>query len=212
MNRLKIFLKNTILGGLIVILPVAVLFFILSWVFRLVRKAISPLTIIVMEKSPLQGLVADVLVILLLIVTCFVVGVIVRTKVGKWLHSFLESNILLRAPGYLLIKETVFQFLGKKKPPFSSVALVDIFGNGALATAFITDEHEDGSYTVFVPTGPNPTSGLIYHMPRNRVRIVKVSIEEAMQSIISCGAGSSNLIAKMAEDDRLSNEPDQYQT
>lgn len=196
-----------ILGGLLVLLPVAVFLFILSWVFGLVRKAISPLTIIVMEKSPLQGLIADGLVVILLIAACFTVGVFVRTKVGKWLHSALESKILLKAPGYMLIKETIFQFLGKNKPPFSSVALVDIFANGVLATAFITDEHGDGSYTVFVPTGPNPTSGLIYHMPQNRVRIVKVSIEEAMRTIISCGAGSSDIISKMAKEDRPFHEP-----
>ena len=205
MDRLKNFLKNTILGGLLVLLPLAIFLFILSWIFGLVRKAISPLTIIVMEKSPIQGLVADVSVIVTLIVVCFAVGVIVRTKVGKWLHTALESKILLRAPGYMLIKETIFQFLGKKKPPFSSVALVDLFANGALATAFITDEHEDGSYTVFVPTGPNPTSGLIYHMPQNRVFPVKVSIEQAMRTIISCGAGSSYLISRL-EKERISNE------
>lgn len=207
MDRLKKFLKNAILGGLLVILPVAIFLFILSWVFGLIRKAISPLTIILMEKSPLQGLIADVIVIIVLIAACFAVGVSVRTKVGKWLHSVLESKILLRAPGYMLIKETIFQFLGKNKPPFSSVALVDIFANGALVTAFITDEHEDGSYTVFVPTGPNPTSGLIYHMPQDRVRLVKISIEDAMRTIISCGAGSSDILAKL-EQDRLEREKD----
>jgi len=199
MNRLKEFLKSTVVGGLLVILPMAVFLFILTWVFGLVRKAISPLTTVVMQKSPLQGVVADVLVIALLIVACFAVGVIVRTKLGKWLYSVLESKILLRAPGYSLIKETVSQFLGKNKSPFSSVALVQIFGNETLVSAFITDEHEDGSCTVFVPTGPNPTSGNIYHLPQDQVHPVDISVEDAMRSIISCGAGSSMLIAKKAE-------------
>ena len=196
MTRLKLFLKNAIVGGLLVILPVAIFLFVLTWVFGLIRKAISPLTIIVMEQSPIQGLVADVLVIALLIFICFTVGVIVRTKAGKWMHSILESRIFQYAPGYMLIKETIFQFLGKSKPPFSSVALVQLFDNEVLSTGFITDEHEDGIYTVFIPTGPNPTSGLIYHLPKRLVHPVKVSIEETMRSIISCGAGSSTIISK----------------
>ncbi|MGD9161309.1 MAG: DUF502 domain-containing protein [Desulfobacteraceae bacterium] len=201
MTRLKRFFKNTIVGGLLVILPVAIFLFILTWVFGLIRKAISPLTIIVMEKSPVQGLVADTLVIALLLLACFSIGVLIRTKAGKWAHSILESKILLKAPGYMLIKETIFQFLGKNRMPFSSVALVRLFDSETLATAFITDEHEDGLYTVFVPTGPNPTSGLIYHLPKDRVHIVNVSIEEAMRSILSCGAGSSTIIAKRKEED-----------
>ena len=200
MNRLKTFLKNTILGGLLVILPVGMFLLALSWIIGLIRRAISPITIIVMEKSPIQGMVADILVISLLIIVCFIVGVIVRTKAGKWMHSFLESKVLLKAPGYMLIKETIFQFLGKKKSPFSSVALVQLFNSETLATAFITDEHENGdTCTVFVPTGPNPTSGLIYHVPNNKVHPVKVSVEEAMRSIFSCGAGSAKLIDKMSK-------------
>jgi uncharacterized membrane protein len=199
MNRFKEFVKSTVLGGLLVILPLAIFFFALTWIFGLVLSAISPLTNIVMQKSPLQGIVADILVVALLIAVCFSVGAIVRTKLGKWLYLFVESNVFLRVPGYSLIKETVFQFIGNKKSPFSSVALVQIFGNETLVSGFITDEHKDGTRTVFVPTGPNPTSGNIYHLPSNLVHPVDVSVEDAMRSIISCGAGSSTLISKRKE-------------
>jgi len=200
MNRLKEFFKSTVVGGLLVILPVAVFLFIVSWVFGMVRSAISPLTKVVMQASPLHGLVADGLVIVLLVIACFAVGALVRTSLGSWLYSSLESRILEKAPGYSLIKETVSQFLGQKKSPFSTVALVQIFGNETLVSGFVTDEHGDGTRTVFVPTGPNPTSGNIYHLPENRVHPVDVSVEDAMRSIISCGAGSTALIAKRTEE------------
>ena len=117
---------------------------------------------------------------------------------GGWLFRSLESSLLNKVFGYNLIKETVTQFLSSKQSPFSSVALVNVFGNETLMTAFVTDEHEDGSYSVFVPTGPNPTSGNIYHLKKEFVHLVDISVEDAMRSIISCGAGSSKLIkAKM---------------
>jgi uncharacterized membrane protein len=98
------------------------------------------------------------------------------------------------APGYPTIKSVVMQFIGKEKSPFSSVALVQVFGNETLMTAFITDTHQNGRYTVFVPTGPNPTSGLIFHIPQQYVHPVNVSVEETMRSVIGCGAGSTNLL------------------
>jgi uncharacterized membrane protein len=61
-------------------------------------------------------------------------------------------------------------------------------------TCFITDSHDDGSFTVFVPTGPNPTSGLIYHLGGEFVHPVNVPVQEAMRSVISCGAGSGKLL------------------
>ena len=94
-------------------------------------------------------------------------------------------------------RETVLQLLGRRKSPFSSVAFVQLFENNTLVTAFVTDEHDDGSYTVFVPTGPNPTSGQIFHLEGRFVHPIAVGVDDTMRSIISCGAGSSTLISAM---------------
>jgi uncharacterized membrane protein len=195
MNRLASFVKSTVIGGLLVIMPLAIFVFVLTWLFNLMRQVISPLTQLLMANSPLQGIAADVIVIVLIVLACFALGVMVRTRLGKWAYTTAESKILLKAPGYSLIKETVQQFMGTKKSPFSSVALVQIFGNATMVSAFVTDEHDDGTFTVFVPTGPNPTSGNIYHLPAEHVHPVDVPVEDAMRSIISCGAGSTALLA-----------------
>ena len=197
MNRIKQFFISTILGGLLVILPVALFLFIMNWVFGIVRAAIAPLTNVLLESTELPGIVADVIVVVALILLCFVVGMVLRTRIGKWVYSLLETKLLKKAPGYSIIKETVAQFIGKKKSPFSATALVQIFGNDTMVSAFITDEHRDGSFTVFVPTGPNPTSGNIYHLPPRLVKKIDAPADEMMRSIISCGAGSSALLKRL---------------
>ncbi|MFO7665525.1 MAG: DUF502 domain-containing protein, partial [Desulfobacterales bacterium] len=123
----------------------------------------------------------------------FIIGIIVKTKIGKFIHENLERRILKTAPGYSTIKEIVMQLIGKKFP-FSSVALVRLFQNDTLMTAFITDTHEDGSCTVFIPTAPNPTSGFVYHVKNEYIQHVNISVEEAMRSIITCGAGSNKIL------------------
>lgn len=194
MDRVKAFIKTSIIGGLAVILPAVVLILIFRWLFNWITDIIQPLTNIMAAKGQFQEIVADVLVIAVILAICFVVGVIVKTKAGQFVQDNLEKRILQMAPGYPTIKSVVMQFIGKKESPFSSVALVQVFGNETLMTGFITDTHENGRYTVFVPTGPNPTSGLIFHIPKKYVHPVKVSVEEAMRSVIGCGAGSANLL------------------
>ncbi len=194
MSRMKSLIKTSFLGGLTVILPVAILVFVFKWVFGVVARVIQPLTNLILIKSNLREIMADLLALAIIITVCFIVGVIVKTQIGRFIHTSLENSILKFAPGYSLIKETIMQFLGRKKTPFSSVALVQVFGNETMLTAFVTDEHLDGSYTVFVPTGPNPTSGNIYHLESRFVHQVDVPVEDAMRSIISCGAGSAMLI------------------
>lgn len=198
MQRLKNFVKSTVIGGLLVVLPTGILLAVMAWVFKTVQGLISPITGLI----SLHPLLADLLVIVMIVAACFVIGVFVRTRLGKFVYSLIETKLLAKAPGYSLVKETVFQFLGNKKSPFSSVALAQIFGNETMVSCFVTDTHEDGSRTVFVPTGPNPTSGNIYHLEAKYVHPVDVSVEDAMRSIISCGAGSSSLLKKLKDTEK----------
>lgn len=198
MRRVKTFFKTTIIGGVIVILPAIILGMAFKWLFSKVREGIKPLTDLVIEQLALpesyEEVIAILIVLAVIVLACFLLGLFVRTRIGRWTYNAFENSLLSKAPGYKMVKETVNQFLGKKESPFSSVALVRIFENDTKVTAFITDKHDDGTITVFVPTGPNPTSGFIYHLNEQYVHPVDVSVEDAMRSVISCGAGSKVLI------------------
>ena len=194
MNRMKAFFKTSLLGGVVVILPVVILTFVFTWVFDFVTNRIQPLTNVVIKQYEIPEIFADVFVIFIIIMVCFTVGVFVTTKLGKFVYRSIENRILKAAPGYSLIKETIVHILGEKESPFSTVALARIFGNETLVSSFVTDKHADGSFTVFVPTGPNPTSGNIFHLKGEYVHPVDIPVEEVMRSIISCGAGSKKLI------------------
>lgn len=198
MNRLKIFIKTSLLGGLAVILPVALLFLIFKWLFNWITNIIQPLTNLVLARGQFQEFVADTIVFGIIITFCFVIGAAVKTKIGLYIQENLENRILKIAPGYPTIKAIVMQFIGKKKSPFSSVALIRPFENDTLMTAFITDFHDNDWFTVFAPTGPNPTTGFIFHLKAEYVQPVNIPVEETIRSVISCGAGSTRLIQSLA--------------
>ena len=194
MVRLRTFMLTTTIGGIVVILPTILFLIIFRWLFQWMTGLIQPLTNMLITQSHLHEIIADIVIICIILSACFIVGLVVRTKVGCFLRDGLEKHILSIAPGYRIIKETVMQLLGQKKSPFSSVALVKIYNNDALMTAFITDEHVNGWKTVFIPTGPNPTTGYIYHLPLERVFPINIKPEIALRSVIACGAGSQALL------------------
>jgi len=195
MNRIKVFVKTSVLGGLAVILPAVLLMLLFRWLFNWIADIVQPLTNIIIAKGQFREVVADVIAIAIILLICFGVGVFVKTRAGRFVHKNLEGRILQLAPGYPTLKSVVMQFIGREASPFSTVALVQPFESETLLTAFITDTHPDGRRTVFVPTGPNPTSGFIFHMQPERVHPVEVSIEEVLKSVISCGAGSAKIMA-----------------
>lgn len=195
MMRFKNFLKTTLIGGVAVILPLLIIFAVISFSFNFIKVYIEPLTSILVEKTGLPIFVSDILMMGLFIVICFFIGLFAKTKIGQYIENTIEKRILKKIPGYKLIKETVKQFTGAEENPFGSVALADIFNTGVLVTVFISDKNPDLNFTtVFLPTGPNPTSGNIYHVPKEKVYKIDINIEIAMKSIISCGVGSRHLI------------------
>lgn len=194
MNRLRTFLLTTLLGGLAVILPLTIIVVVFRWFYALLSDGLRWLTDQwhVTAEAPWVG---ELLSIILVLLICFLLGLLMRTSAGRWTITLVEDRLLRRIPLYGTVKETVQQLLGTEKSPFSQVALVNAGAEDVWQTGFCTDSHADGSYTVFVPTGPNPTSGFIYHLPATRVRLLEVKVEEAMRTVISCGAGSAQLIA-----------------
>lgn len=192
--KIKKFVTTSVMGGLLVVLPVAISFMVFNWLFVKTTEIIQPLTSFVVKILYLPEITADVLVLITLCAICFFLGVFVKTSFGKFMHKVVEEKILKKIPIYSIVREVITQFLGNKKSPFSSVALAKLFGNDTLVTVFVVDECENGLWTVFMPTGPNPTSGNIYHLPKENVFKIEVPVEKAMRTILSCGAGSADLL------------------
>jgi len=182
------------LGGVLVVLPLVILILVFKSLYEFIADKLKPITYILLETAKLQEFVASMLAIILILLFFFVVGLLVKTRLGRFSIEKLEIKIFTKLPLYKFIKETILQLVGNEKNVFKNVALVKLFGNETRVTAFITDEHDDGSFTVFVPSGPAPTAGFIYHLTRNNVQIINYPIDKAMRTIFSVGAGSNELL------------------
>ena len=196
MRNLKVFIRTTFLGGFLVVLPIVILLIVLNWLFETLTGYIKPITNILIETARFNEFAAAFFALLLIILVFFLVGLVIKTEIGKITFKNFEQKFLRRVFGYKIIKETVLQIFGEEKQLFKAVALVKIFGNETRMTAFVTDEHDDGSYTIFIPSGPAPTGGFVYHVMKEQIQIVDVPVEQALRTILSLGAGSKKLFEK----------------
>jgi uncharacterized membrane protein len=198
MKKLQSFIALTFLGGITVVLPIAILMILFQWLFALVTDVIQPLTNILTSRADMRELMADGIVLLLLISVCFGIGLLIKTGVGAWVHRWLDKGLAKFAPGYSTIRDVVVQFVGGSEETSilsGQVALVRLYQDSQLlVTAIVTAQHQYG-YTVFVPTAPVPTSGMVYHLPSDRVQLLPdISVEQAMKTVIGCGAGSQTIV------------------
>lgn len=197
-KRFQKFLWTTLIGGVVALAPLTLIILLFRWVINLIGRNLTPLVDTIIrdpDPNPYFKFALYVLTFAAILIFFFIIGLIVRTRLFVFLNK-AEDRYLLKIPGYKLVKETVQQFFGKNRSFFKEVVLVDIFNTGVLMTGFITDD-QDEIITVFVPTGPNPTSGNIYHLQKNNVLKTKASVDNGMKTIISCGAGSAGIFAAL---------------
>ena len=197
-KRIQKFLRTTLIGGVVALAPLTLVILLFRWVINMIGRNLTPVVDRLLQDpdpNPFFKFTLYVLTFTAILIFFFVIGLIVRTRLWVFLNK-AEDRYLLKVPGYKLVKETVQQFFGKNRSFFKEVVLVDIFNSGALMTGFITDDQGE-IITVFVPTGPNPTSGNIYHLQKERVLKTKASVDNGMKTIISCGAGSAEVFAAM---------------
>lgn len=195
---------TTLIGGFLVILPLAILYLVFNWTFNIVLNFIKPVTLFLTFGGRVDKFLANILALMVILLLCFGLGVFVKTTLGSYIYREFDAKVLGRIPFYTSIRDTVSQFTNREKMPFSKVVLVNVFGSETLMTGFVTDEHENDMLTVFVPTGPNPTNGFIFHVKRDQTTRVNVPVDEAMKSIISVGTGSKKLLDSYFERQKTS--------
>jgi uncharacterized membrane protein len=89
------FLKTTLIGGLLIVVPVYVTVLLLAKALGGVMALLSPIVALLPERiHPFGQLVA----IELVVVVCFVLGLVARTGLGRRAIEILERLVLERLP------------------------------------------------------------------------------------------------------------------
>ena len=121
--------------------------------------------------DPLAGRLVHpaIVAVVALLLLCLVVGLLVRSAVGRHVRRALETILFEKLPGYRLAKAFAGDRPGGGDRPMRP-ALVS-FDDGD-CPALVMDELADGRLLVFVPSSPAPMSGAIYLFTPDRVRLL----------------------------------------
>jgi len=190
------FLANALVGGLLIVLPIYLAVLVLLKGMQSVASLVRPLTVLLPDWLPAEGLLSLGLVL----IACFLIGIAVRTRVGRSFRERMERALFEKLPGYALFRSLTQRLAGEGRENTWKPALVEI--EEALVPAFIIEEFEDGRFTVFVPSVPTPLAGAVYILSGERVHAVEVPFTQAISSISRWGSGSKDLVAAITKAER----------
>ncbi len=191
-KRARMSFRGTLFAGIALLVPVAVTFIVLQIIFQWLDGLAQPLAKRIFQtENDVFGL--GVILTLILI---WLAGLLAGNVFGKRLIG-IGDVLLKRLPVIGSIYAPVKQFMESVVSPeedrgFNRVVLAEYPTDGLWILGFATGDipmGEDGRIgrCVFVPTSPNPASGWTVIFPPEKVRNVSLTVEEALQLIVSAG-------------------------
>jgi uncharacterized membrane protein len=181
-------LKTTLIGGLLIVLPVYVSVLLLA-------KAVSGLIALfapVAARLPVAVEHRGLATLALILMVCFGVGLLARTGPGRRGIDAIRHGIFERIPGYNALRNVARRMSGQGDDTNLQPALVEV--EDALAPAFIIEEAGDGRLVVLVPSVPTPAAGSLFIMARERVHPLDVPFGSMIKCITQWGAGAGKLV------------------
>ena len=206
-------LRRYFIAGIVVALPVVATLWLITFLFS--KLPLPPEEVIgrILSGSMpvwVVTLIYRTFVLISFFVIITLLGAFTTRTLGAKITVFFQK-LLERIPLFNRIYKVLHQItsalFGPGKNVFSKVAIIEYPRKGIYTLVFITNEAEErfANYVntffadsedekkekflnVFLPTTPNPTSGFFLILPADDVKILDISVEEALKLIISGGA------------------------
>ena len=190
LRTVGIHFRTTLIAGLLVLIPVAVTFLLLKFVFDFFDGLLEPFLVHLPNYTQGMGIAALVIVI-------YLIGIVTTHFLGKRIIQ-LGNNMIDRIPVvsgvYRAARQATEVFSTVKSGSdgkFSSVVLVEFPGNGlrsiGLVTGRLTDQGENPMIVVYMPTSPFPTSGFLVILYEHQVTPTDMAVDDAIKLIVSAG-------------------------
>ena len=189
-------IRNYFIAGVLVLIPIGITLYLTIFFIKILSKILPK------ELNPDHYLPYNIpgLEILISLFLITFIGWLSLTFFGKRFIEFFES-VLNRIP----ILRTIYSSAGQLMENFSqnkknkkSVVLIEYPRKGTWAVGFATKDNKGEIsrktskqlVNVFVPTTPNPTSGFLLMFPKDEIKYLDMTFEEASKFIVSAGTSA----------------------
>jgi len=181
--------RNTLITGIFIIIPIAGSLFIIAKLLQFVDGALPK--IMGTHWFPGVGLFVTVGLI-------YCIGLLTKFWFGRKIiatGNSIISSIPFLNKIYLVLKQIIDTVTMDKKQMFNRTVLIEYPRKESYVIGFITSEHnalfsaKSGRklLAVFIPTVPNPTSGFLLYIPEEDVVTLDISVEAGFKLIVSAG-------------------------
>lgn len=198
--------RRSFLTGLLIILPLVVTLWLFGLILRPVQRFATPAVMALINWTglgalldlPGAGVAAGIIGLVLTVVVIYIVGLLGGNFIGRRVVKKMDDlalSIPLVKSVYGSARQLIETFYSSADRTFESVVLVEYPRKGIYTVGLVTaptegelqDRTPGDMVNVFVPTTPNPTSGVLVLTRRDELVFLDMGVEEALRFVVSGG-------------------------
>jgi uncharacterized membrane protein len=200
MKGILSFIKTTITGGIIFLLPLLLIVILLGKAFSLLRPLLQRAVTSLHIETFFGATLLTVLTILVIALLCFAAGLLIHLEKVKRIGKATEELVLRFVPGFAYLKTLAGEQINEdNRSHWKAVLLED---GDSWVIAFIVDENINGYSTVFIPESPRGDSGNSKTMLTSTLHYHAITTREALNGLRHYGAGLLPLLNKRNSPER----------
>ncbi|MDD3378310.1 MAG: DUF502 domain-containing protein [Candidatus Riflebacteria bacterium] len=205
-------IRTYLLTGVFMLIPAAITLYIIYFIFQFSDGILGgALAERIGYQIPGMGLILTALI-------CLLVGMIAQNYVGKRIIKGIDASmekIPVVKSLYTGIKQVGNVIMQQNKSEFKRVVLLEYPKADCWALGFVTadfmypinDERvAKNLVSIFVPTTPNPTSGFMLIISKDKIVDLNIDIEIAMKIVISGGLVQANKLIENNEAEAINEQ------
>lgn len=209
-------MRKYFITGLLVLVPLAITFWVLHSVISIMDQSLLLLPA-KWQPETLFGFKIPGLGTLLTVLIIFITGLLAQNFVGNYVVAAWEL-LLKRIPIvntiYSSVKQVSDTLFSSSGNAFSKALLIQYPRQGTWTIAFLTGtpngevaQHlNDDFISVYVPTTPNPTSGYFLLVQRSDTIELEMSVDTALKYVVSMGVVSPEMAIQVHSEDSHKNK------
>jgi uncharacterized membrane protein len=195
MKKITKKIKDTVISGIILFLPIFILLIIFKNVYSSLYETGNKLTKLLGLDDAGDKKWVPIVTLFLVAVVLYICGLMVRFAMVTKMKEWIENNILLYIPTYFIYKA---KMMAKLQPEEAENPPILVELNGAWKPGFLINTNDEKS-TVFLPSTPEIDYGEVWIVESNKITMLEMTAKEFKTSLLLSGKGMKTEKASKTE-------------
>ena len=183
------FLKTTMVGGILFLVPIIIFIAIIGKALELSKKLAAPLSVLIPLDSIGNIAMVNLLALGIVLLICFFAGLAAKSTLARKSIGNLESRVLSKIPVYGLLKSKIDAIVQPEKAEGMKPVLARF--DDSWQIAFEVERIQGGLVGIYLPGAPDPWSGSVCFVTEDRIQPLELALLPVLRTLKGLGKGSN---------------------